>query len=177
MSLVAQYWPGRNTPDGEKTLKRYLSLKALNEELLARDPSQPVPGVQIERLEAAAEVTFGLERDLQNALRANIEQLEPGLEIADGGREQQCEAGRIDITARDAVGRTVVIELKAGIARPEALTQLLAYLGVVASEKQDSVRGFLVAEDFHRRVVFGARAVPAIELWTYRFKFTFEKKV
>jgi len=175
--FVAQCWPARNTADGERALTKYLTMKALNEELLSGDLSKPsVPEVQIEKLEAAAEVTFGLERDLQNALRANIEQLEPGLQIADDGSERQCAAGRIDITARDAAGKTVVIELKAGIARPEALTQLLAYMGVVASEYQNSVRGFLVAEDFHQKVIFGARAVPAIELWTYRFKFTFERK-
>ena len=175
--FVAQYWPARNTNEGEKAFKRYLALKSLNEELLAGSVSPiSVSGVQIEKIEAAAEVTFGLERDLQNALRANIEQLEPGLQIADEGRERQCDAGRIDITAKDAAGKTVVIELKAGVARPEALTQLLAYMGTIGNGQQGSVRGFLIAEDFHSKVIFGARAVPAIELWTYRFKFTFERK-
>ena len=52
----------------------------------------------------AEEITFGLERDLQSALRANIDQLEPGLKITDDGRERVTEAGRIDITAGDAKG-------------------------------------------------------------------------
>jgi hypothetical protein len=51
------------------------------------------------------ELTFGLERDLQKTLRANIAQLEGGLTIIDGGIEKSTEAGKIDITARDAKGR------------------------------------------------------------------------
>src|SRR5436190_14304302 len=81
---------------------------------------------ETEELIEATEATFGLERDLQQALRANIEQLEHGLRVIDGGKERSTEAGRIDIVAQDAAGKTVIIELKAGAARPEALTQLLA---------------------------------------------------
>ena len=129
---------------------------------------------ETEELIAASEATFGLERDLQLALRANIEQLEPGLEIIDGGKELTTEAGRLDITARDKSGATVVIELKAGIAAPEALTQLLAYMGVVAQKEQKPVRGVLIAGGFHPRIIFAARAVSNVQLRQYRFKFTFE---
>ena len=68
----------------------------------------------------------------------------------------------------------VVIELKAGTAAPEALTQLLAYMGAIGQQAQQSVRGILIASDFHPRVVFAARAVPNVQLRQYRFKFTFE---
>jgi RecB family endonuclease NucS len=61
----------------------------------------------------AIETTFGLERDLQKALRDHIEQLEPGLTIIDADKEQTVSSGRMDITARDRAGATVVIELKA----------------------------------------------------------------
>jgi len=179
-AFAAQYWPARNTPEGEKVLKRYLSAKAINEDLLVQDPPDPdatvaASTIEAGSLETAAEVTFGLERDLQAALRSNIEQLEPGLQVSDGGKERLCDAGRIDITARDSAGTTVIIELKAGVARPDALTQLLAYMGVVAAEQQGPVRGMLIAEDFDQKVLFGSRAVPTIQLWRYRFKFTFEK--
>ena len=43
---------------------------------------------QADELTETSEVTFGLERDLQSALRSDIEQLEPGLTIADGGSER-----------------------------------------------------------------------------------------
>jgi transposase-like protein len=54
-----------------------------------------------EEIVAAVETTFGLERDLQSALRGNIEQLETGLKITDGGKEQKVASGFIDVTAKD----------------------------------------------------------------------------
>jgi hypothetical protein len=69
------------------------------------------------QVQDALEITFGLERDLQTALRKNIEQLEHGLKIIDGGKEQRVAAGYIDITAEDEHGNTVVIELKARFSR------------------------------------------------------------
>jgi Endonuclease NucS C-terminal domain len=87
-----------------------------------------VSKTETDELIEAAEATFGLERDLQLALRSNIQQLESGLQIIDDGKERITDAGRIDITARDTNNLTVVIELKAGTAAPEALTQLLERL-------------------------------------------------
>ncbi len=104
-------------------------------------------------LEEAVETTFGLERDLQRALRSNIEQLEQGLKITDGGREQTVESGRIDIIAEDRNGITVVIELKAGAADREAVGQILSYMGDLSA----------------------ARAVPNLKLKRYNFKFSFEE--
>ena len=129
---------------------------------------------ETEELIEASEATFGLERDLQLALRSNIQQLEPGLAIIDEGKERTTDVGRVDITAKDKNGIMVVIELKAGAAVPEALTQLLAYMGAIGKREQQPVRGILVAGDFHPRVVFAAQAVPNVELRRYRFKFTFE---
>ncbi|MBI3934971.1 MAG: DUF91 domain-containing protein [Acidobacteria bacterium] len=122
----------------------------------------------------AQEITFGLERDLQSALRANIGQLEPGLRIIDDGKERLTEAGRIDITAIDTKGNVVVIELKAGTASPEVVTQVLAYMGAVAETDKKPVRGILVAGDFHKRVVLATRAVQTLQLKKYSFQFTFE---
>lgn len=122
----------------------------------------------------AAEATFGLERDLQLALRSNIQQLEDGLVIIDNGKEYITDAGRVDILARDANDTIVVIELKAGMAAPEALTQLLAYMGTISKQEGKEVRGILVAGDFHTRIVFAVGAVPNLKLRRYRFKFTFE---
>ena len=132
------------------------------------------PDRETEELIRASEATFGLERDLQLALRSNVQELEPGLAIIDDGKERTTNAGRVDITARDKCGTTVVVELKAGTAAPEALTQLLAYMGVIGKQEQKPVRGILVAGDFHPRLVFAAQAVPNVQLRKYRFKFTFE---
>jgi RecB family endonuclease NucS len=125
-------------------------------------------------LEEAVETTFGLERDLQRALRSNIEQLEHGLKIKDGGKEQTVESGRIDIIAEDRSGTIVVIELKAGAADREAVGQILSYMGDLSQTKK-VVRGILVAGDFHSRSISAARAVPNLKLKKYNFKFSFEE--
>jgi RecB family endonuclease NucS len=135
-----------------------------------------VLGADPEELEdtEAEEITFGLERDLQLALRANIGQLEPGLIISDDGKERITEAGRIDITATDAEGKAVVIELKAGTATPDVIAQVLAYMGALAESDGKDVRGILIAGDFHKRVILAARAIPNLGLWRYAFQFKFE---
>jgi hypothetical protein len=129
---------------------------------------------EAEGLEEVEEIKFGLERDLQSALRANIEQLESGLQIVDDNREQSTEAGRIDITTQDAQGNIVIIELKAGTATPEAVTQILAYMGAISESTQKPVRGILIAGDFHKRVIYAARAVPNLRLKKYAFQFSFK---
>jgi len=121
----------------------------------------------------AEELAFGLERDLQQALRGNISRLEEGLIIIDGGSEKTTEAGRIDITAKDARGTIVVIELKAGQASPDVIAQVLSYMGTVANDGTTQVRGILVAGDFHKRVILAARALPNLTLKRYSFQFTF----
>lgn len=116
---------------------------------------------------------IGLERDLQAALRGCIEQLESGLHVTDGGNERSVASGRIDITAKDRDGKVVVIELKAGTARRNAIGQVLSYMGDVADEESAEVRGILVAGQFDGKARAAARVVPALSLRCYRVKFEF----
>ena len=125
--------------------------------------------------ENASELTFGLERDLQSALRSNIEQLEAGLRIIDRGKERTTEAGRIDIVAEDRDGNLVVVELKAGQANSKVIAQVLAYMSSVADEDKRSVRGIIVAGEFSDRVVLAAKAVPNLDLRKYTYQFTFSE--
>ena len=114
---------------------------------------------------------FGLERDLEAALKTNLHQLEPGLVFS--GTQKRVAAGRLDIAAIDSKGHIVVIELKAGTAQPESITQLLAYMGTVDNPEGKPVRGILVARDFHTRVKYAARALPNVALRSYSFTFSF----
>src|SRR5947209_7056242 len=92
---------------------------------------------------------IGLERDMQAALRKSIDQLEDGFTIVDDGAERSVDSGFIDITARDASGSIVVIELKAGAAGQRAVAQILSYMGDVAAEEASMrVRGILIATTF-----------------------------
>lgn len=120
--------------------------------------------------------SFSLEKDLQTALRQNIQQLESGLEIIDSGKERTVEGGRIDITAKDDDSNFVAIELKAGTAQPESIAQLLAYMSSLSEEEGVPVRGILVAHAFHSRVILAARAVPKLQLKSYSYRFDFEDR-
>ncbi len=136
-----------------------------------------ISGLPVKDVEDAANERgqlFGLERDLQAALRRAIEQLEPGLEIIDDGAERSVSSGFIDITARDAGGSIVVIELKTGPARQKAVAQILSYMGDVADEEPDAeVRGILVAGDFDKKARAAARVVPTLSLRAYEVNFEF----
>ena len=116
---------------------------------------------------------IGLERDLQATLRYSIEQLEPGLTIIDGDTERSVASGFIDITAKTADGTVVVIELKAGKARRDAVGQILSYMGDIAAEQPNQVRGILVAGEFDSKARAAARVVPSLSLRRYRVTFEF----
>jgi hypothetical protein len=119
------------------------------------------------------EPTFAAESDLQRVLRANIEQLEPGLKIIDGGKERTLKTGRIDILAEDRDQATVVIELKTSEANEHDVTQILRYTGELeGSEKR--VRGVLVAAAFSRRACAAASQVHNLQLRKYSFNFVFK---
>ena len=119
---------------------------------------------------------FELERHLQSELRREIAHLEAGLQIIDEGLERSVESGFIDILARDASGALVVIELKAGQAKREAVGQITGYMGDLMAEEPDTaVRGMLVAAEFDKSCLSGVRAIPTLKLKRYRFSFTFEE--
>ena len=135
-------------------------------------PSRPTAVVIATSDEEVPGQPMGLERDLQIALRSKIEQLEPGLTVIDKGAERSVDSGRIDITARDSSGTTVVIELKAGVAGQRAVAQILSYMGDVSEEDGD-VRGILVASGFDAKAKTASRMVPSLILRKYDVRFTF----
>ena len=116
---------------------------------------------------------IGLERDMQMALRVNIQQLEPGMVIIDEGVERAVSSGFIDITARDANGVTVVVELKSGRAGRNAVGQIISYMGDIYEEEDGAVRGILIAADFDKNARSAARMVPNLKLLRYSVRFEF----
>ena len=154
----------------------------LNDKSNGPEVSSDPPGPEVSSDPPGPEVlqdsssSFSLERDLQRALRRNIEQLEPGLKITDGGTERTVDAGRIDITAEDGDGNLVVIELKAGTAGRDNIGQILSYMGSIENPEGKGVRGILVAHDFDHGSVMAAKLVPIISLKAYSVQFTFEDR-
>jgi len=126
----------------------------------------------LEEVTDAAELKFGLERDMQSALRDNIHQLDPSLRIVDGGKERRVESGFIDILAEDHTGSLVVIELKSGAAPESAMAQILSYIGALGAEQDQPVRGVLIAHEFSSRMKLAARAADVM-LVQYGYSFTF----
>lgn len=128
----------------------------------------------VEEIEDAASLKFGLERDMQDALRGSIHQLDPALHIIDEGKERRVASGFIDILAEDDQGSLVVIELKPGKAPESAVTQVLSYIGSLQAEEESRpVRGMLIARDFTKHTRLAARAA-AITLVEYGFSFSFD---
>jgi hypothetical protein len=155
--------------------KRYRSFRESDEAGVTSLAPQEVQ----RQVDAVVEEEIGqrisLERDMQNALRKQIAQLESGLTISDEGTERSVESGFIDITARAADGSTVVIELKAGAAGQRAVGQILSYMGDVASEEDAKVRGILVASDFDHKAKAAAKMVPNLTLRKYSIGFAFSE--
>ena len=124
------------------------------------------------------EATISLEKDLQNFIFFKLDSLEDGLMPYEGANslEYPVKSGRIDILAKDTIGRPVVIELKAGTASEATLTQILAYIADIThntAEKQ--VRGMIIAYRFAERLITAASILPNLELVKYKVNFEFEK--
>ena len=106
------------------------------------------------------------ELELQKTLRKNLRRLEQGLRLADSGKENNFR----DITAVDAKGRHVVIELKAVKATKEVLAQTLAYMGeavAIDGIAKSKVRGIIVAPAFQDKTVYAAMMTPNVSLFRY----------
>lgn len=85
----------------------------------------------------------GSEAEMQAALARHPEIIEAGLKVLD--RELLVGVGGLDLYARDAAGRFVVVELKRGRAGHEAVHQLSRYVQAVKTQVPGEVRGILAA--------------------------------
>lgn len=118
---------------------------------------------------------LSLERDMQAALRRDVTLLDHGLTIIDDGAERSVASGFIDILCMDDMGKTVVIELKAGKTDPRVIGQILGYMGdLMAEDEINLVRGIIVAHEFDKRTIAASKAVPNLQLMRYSVSFRFE---
>lgn len=133
-----------------------------------------IPSILVLNKEEQSVQKISLERDMQAALRLEIEQLESGINIIDDGVERSVDSGFIDIMARDVNNVAVVIELKVGRAGRDAIGQILSYMGDIASEEESGkVRGILIASDFDGKARAAAKMAPNLILRKYSIRFTF----
>jgi Endonuclease NucS C-terminal domain len=117
-----------------------------------------------------------LERDLQRVLARNLSVIEPGLAASPDYQleEYQTDVGRIDLFCRDAQGKWVVVELKAGSAGDDAVGQVTGYMAWVRDNVPgaEEVRGILVCRNASDRVKAASRMVPGLTLKRYEMSFT-----
>jgi RecB family endonuclease NucS len=120
---------------------------------------------------------FRYECELQEAIRRQLSQVEPGLVEADGGHERSVATGKIDVLARDLAGHFVVIELKAGPCPHGALEQVLAYSSDLEAETGTPCRAILVASQFSERIRAAAKRARDISLVTYELQLGLAKEL
>ena len=82
--------------------------------------------------------SVGLEKNLEDWIENDPSLLEEGLEIV--GRQVHVDGGYLDLLGLNAQGQWVVIELKSGDIRREALTQVLYYASCIARMPWDQLR-------------------------------------
>jgi len=143
------------------------------------DPDFNDVGIQNETdIEDSLEASISVERDLQDYLEQRLTELEPGLQLHNEGIEYKTDAGKIDILAVDNEGALVVVEIKSGKARDNALGQILGYMGCLYNSnqsRQKNIRGILVASGFDQRVIYAAKQLENVKLVTYKLSFSFDE--
>jgi hypothetical protein len=169
----AKYWldAGRRaTPDFKRKQATFTLDESVDtSELAAAVVDESTPQDLTEYVESS----LSLERDLEDQIVSQLDMLEPGLTLI--SRQETSEVGRLDLLARDREGRTVIIELKAGEAKDSSIGQIARYIGWYGQKEGKSPRAILVASGFSEPVRWAAKAIPGLQLLTYRVQFTFEE--
>ena len=83
------------------------------------------------------------------------------------------DSGPAGIHATDRAGVRVIIEATTQAASAELLIRLLALMGEHQQHPAGPVRGILIANRFSRELTAAARAVPNVEIRTYRVTVAF----
>ena len=128
----------------------------------------------------ANETVLGLEKDLEDYIIRNLDQIETGLKIYKednrNGRQFNTNIGIIDVLSVNKNNDFVVIELKVGTATYSAIGQILGYISEVRQNiaKGRQVRGIIIADEFDKKIIAAVSEIPHVSLKKYRVNFTFE---
>jgi hypothetical protein len=121
------------------------------------------------------EIEKGLIEFSEDAVKEYIENNYQDLDesLMEIEREYSTRVGDGDFVGRDDKG-WVVIEVKVGTAKDNAVGQLLGYMNAVRREGKKDVRGILVAEGFTERVREAVKS-DDVSLLKFRAKLDFNK--
>jgi hypothetical protein len=116
---------------------------------------------------------FKIEKEMQGAIRRDLEAIESGLIAVDDGIEVTTATGRVDILARDAGGLLTAIELKAGQCPSGAIEQVLGYAQALSEERSEEVRAILIAGSFNDRQKAASKRAVGLVLKTYSYQMSY----
>lgn len=128
--------------------------------------------------ESTSEASMRLEKNLEKYILDNLSGLESGLNRVTEGesRQRQVDSGRLDVLAEDKNDRLVIIELKTGEAKRDALGQTMAYMADIDEEfPEREVRGIIVSDSFSDKLTSAVSLQPNVQLYHYNVQFTFEE--
>ena len=109
------------------------------------------------------------ELEIQRYIKNNFNEIWKELKLVDD--EYPTSVGDADFVASDGK-KTVVIEVKMGTAKDDAIGQLLGYMNAIRDKEKKDVYGMLIAEDFSPRVKMAAKS-DDVKLKKFRAKLEF----
>ena len=126
---------------------------------------------------------FAYEKDLQNFLAKNLDQIEPGLKLYEDGEgvngvEFPVGNRFIDLLAVDIENNYVVIELKVSKGYDKVIGQLLRYIGWIEkhqAEGDQTVRGIIIAKEISEDLQLATLRTPGIRLYEYDLSVSLRK--
>ena len=122
-------------------------------------------------------IAFKIEKEMQAAIRKDLDALESGLIAIDEGIEVSTATGRVDILARDKSGILTVIELKAGSCPSGAIEQVLGYAQSLSDEREEKTRAILIAASFSERQKAATKRTVGLSLKTYSYSLSYENQM
>lgn len=144
--------------------------------LAGQDVDEDIDGEEI----ITNEAVISLERDLEDYIVRNLEQIEEGLRLFSKenvtGRQFNTNIGRIDVLLTDKDDNFVVLELKAGTANYSVIGQILGYIHEIRQNVANGkeVKGIIIADEFEKRLIAAVSEIPHVSLKKYRINFTFD---
>jgi hypothetical protein len=123
---------------------------------------------------------FSYEKDLQNSLISQAEELFPGYKIyGDNGEgiEYDINGKRIDLLLENKnQNKLLVVELKAGSADYKVFGQIAMYMGpLMQKHPEKEISGVIIAGEIEESLKMAILVNKNVKIMTYKMKFTLEE--
>ncbi len=141
-------------------------------------PEESIPDMDYKDSNDSGE-TFEYERDLQDSMVSQINELFPEYKIIgenNEGVEYEIGGKRIDVLLEKHNGDLLVIELKSEIADYKVFGQISMYIGLLMEKFPERViKGFVIAGEMDASLKYAIKTTDNIGLKTYKIKLELNK--